>query len=243
MKIRIFNSQKKFINESVDFIKTLCTSKEHKNSGKNFSIALSGGSTPAPIYKDLARENFSFERIIFYQVDERYVEPTHPDSNQKMIRESLNGHKENINGSMKDKSINIHFFDTTLPINESLSEYEKIIKKLPNQSFDLVILGIGPDGHFASIFPESPLLKATGKDQLVGHTQTNTFAVKDRLTLALKPILKSKNILVLLKGKEKQEIITELQNKSAKSPKDILKSPAFALIKHPNLTVFFCETD
>lgn len=160
------------------------------------NIALSGGSTPISTYQ--AMRNINAE---FYQVDERYVPSDHPDSNQKIIKKAL----------QKD----FHHFDTQLPIQESLKKYEA---EIANVTFDICILGIGPDGHTASIFPNTPEHKS-----LVAHTQTKEFAIKDRLTITLKKILQSKKLLILLKNKS--QILEKL-----KSQKDL---PAHNLFQHP----------
>ncbi len=232
MKIRTFKNEQKFIEESVHFIKKVCTAKK-----STISIALSGGATPGPILRALSNESkLPFGNIEFYQVDERYISPFHPDSNQKMIQENLINHIKN---SVKD----FHPFDTTIDIKNSLTNYEKIIKKLPNQSFDLVILGIGPDGHFASIFPHSSLITSKGKNKLTGNTQTEQFTVKERLSLGIKPILKSKNILILLKGKDKKPIISTLKGTQAEQKKRLNSAqfPALILKRHKNLQIFYCE--
>lgn len=199
MRIKTFHTENDFINQTVSFILSL----------NPHAIALSGGSTPLPIYKKLSRENL--DSIKFYQADERYVPANHPDSNQKMIRKTL-------------KPKNFHYFDTSLPIAKSLEKYRK---ELP-PSFDLCILGIGADGHTASLFPNSAALETTAP---VAYSQTDRFTIKDRLTITLPQILASKNILVLLK--DKPEILTELQNPT-KTPS---KFPALHLLKHSNTTI------
>jgi 6-phosphogluconolactonase len=194
MNTTTFSKEEDFIKESVEFIKKI--TEENPNA----KIALSGGSTPVPIFKELAKLNLEAE---FYQVDERYISSTDKDSNQKMIREALTPQ-------------NFNAFDTSLPIEESIKKYAA---KLPEQ-FDLIILGIGPDGHTASLFPDSPEFTES-----VAHTQTDQFAVKDRLTLTFPTINKSKKLLVLLKGADKQNAIS--------------KFPANKLQSHPEITVHF----
>lgn len=194
MNTTTFSKKEDFINESVEFIKKIA------EENPNAKIALSGGSTPVPILKELSKLNLEVE---FYQVDERYISPTDKDSNQKMIHGALNPK-------------NFHAFDTSLPIEESLKKYEQ---ELPEQ-FDLIILGIGPDGHTASLFPDSPDFT-----EPVAHTQTEQFAVKDRLTLTFTTILKAKHLLVLLKGQDKQNAIS--------------KFPANKLQSHPEITIHF----
>lgn len=171
------------------------------------TIALSGGSTPVSTYE--AMKNFQAD---FYQVDERYVAPTDENSNQKMIAAAIG----------KD----FHHFDTSLSIEEALNKYEQEITKT---NFDVCILGIGPDGHTASLFPGSPALNET---RAVAHTQTEEFNIKDRLTITFPKILASKKLLVLLK--DKQEILAKLQGGAA--------IPAQRLLQHPSLQVHHLQT-
>lgn len=213
MKITICKTEKEFIKKSLEeIVQTFQANK------KNYHIALSGGSTPIPIYKALATLALPFEKTHFYQTDERFVPVTHKDSNQKMIKSFLKK--------------NFHTFDVSLPITKSLKAYSEI---LPSK-FDLTILGIGPDGHIASLFPSSKALTSKAN---VAHTTTNQFAIKDRLTLTFPPILSSKKILVLLKSPEKLAILEHLKNPSALT---IQNFPAKKLLAHPNLEVLYLPT-
>lgn len=202
MNIQSFSTEEEFTEAAVSFILKILQENPDAN------IALSGGTTPAPIYKALAEKSIHGN---FYQIDERYVPKDHPHSNQKMIRETLN-------------PTNFHAFDTSIPLESAL---EKYAQELPTQ-FDLTILGIGEDGHYASIFPHTQETEAP-----VSHTTTDNFPVKDRLTITVKPILKSKNILILLKNKPK--VLQELQ-KHSKDPQEF---PALNLLNHEHLKLFF----
>lgn len=209
MELKTFTNEDEFIKEAVAFIKNSCEEK-------NCKIALSGGSTPKAVYEALSRSKL--DKFEFYQVDERFVPENHPNSNYKMLKESIK--KE------------IHHFDTSLPAQESLKKYSK---ELPKTPFDLCILGIGTDGHTASLFPNSQALNE--EKSAVAHTRKHEFTIDDRLTLTFPAIMTSKKLLVLLKGKEKQETLNRIQD-----PQSTIKEfPAKRLLEHPDLTILICN--
>ena len=129
------------------------------NRGR-FTVALSGGKTPGDFFRRLAvRPDLPWEKTHIFQVDERFVSPTDRESNLFLIRETLT----------KGASIppeNIHPITTEgITPEESAKEYERELRRffhtdtLPR--FDLIMLGIGDDGHSASLFPGSPCLHET----------------------------------------------------------------------------------
>ncbi len=221
ISIKIFSDEEKFLKESLDFI-----IKAFRTKKGVVRIALSGGSTPKPLYQALGKRKLPFKKIALYQVDERYVPEENANSNQKMIKEAL--------GTSTVKQLKgVHFFNTKVPLSESLNQYEKILGKIPQKEFDIIVLGIGSDGHIASLFPSSKVLKTR---HLVAHTQTEIFPVKDRLTITLPIILKSRNILILLKGKDKKSIMETIINKK-------IALPVKALIqnKKAKIQLHYCE--
>ena len=209
MHIRTFHNEADFIKKSASLILDAT-----KNKG--FNIAISGGNTPKPIYKAVADqlkqlpENQSLEGH-FYQVDERYTPASNDKSNQKMILEA-------------GIPLNMHF-KTTLSLPKCIEEYDK---KLPKTPFDLCVLGIGPDGHTASIFPNSSAINST---QSVVHTTTKEFDVKDRLSLTFKVIMQAKSLLVLIKDRPK--VLSQLKNPR----KNENQFPALKLLQHPKLMI------
>ena len=163
------------------------------SSPSPFRIAASGGSS-AQIFDQLKEFGFDFSNVDLFQVDERCVSPSHPRSNYNLIATKCG----------KDVQ-NFFAFDTTLYPADSAVEYaQQLIEDADGYLFDLTILGVGPDGHIASLFPDSPALCETKK--LTAHTTTDVFDIHERLTLTLPALKKSRKILVLLVGEKKRDI-------------------------------------
>lgn len=167
-----------------------------------FYIALSGGSTPKAIYEKLShppyREQIDWKKWHLFWSDERSVPPDHPDSNFRMAMESgLSGL-----GIPKEQ---IHRMQAESAIQEHARDYEKVIKAtLGGRGFDCMMLGMGDDGHTASLFPYTEGLKA--KEQWVVANwvpKLNTW----RMTLTYEAINQSECIVVYVLGSKKREML------------------------------------
>lgn len=216
MEIKIFTDEEEFITKSADYIAN--------NFFDGAKIALSGGKTPGPIYSALGKRNEAdFTKVDFFMVDERYVPINDDNSNFKLIVDAM-------------PKIHLHSFDTTLPINECVENYEEKLKEYLEDHLDLTVLGIGTDGHFASLFPNSAGLNE--KEKLAIHTQTDVHPIKERLTITLPLIMQSNKILALLRGKDKWEIVQKLSDKNL-SYDDF---PARHLMNHHNLLIHYFQS-
>jgi len=123
-----------------------------------FNVAFSGGSTPKPLYAALGSPAYArglaWNRVHLFWGDERYVPPEHPDSNYRMVKEGL------LSRIAMPKE-NIHRVLTELEIQMAADQYERMLRRYFNNlelRFDLILLGMGDDGHTASLFPQSSAL-------------------------------------------------------------------------------------
>ena len=180
-------------------------------------VGLSGGSTPKPIYEALGKEEIDWGKVTLFLVDERYVPADHKDSNQKMIRETL----------MKSALIpdaRVVFPDTTRSINDCVDDYEQRLALVLAQGIPhIVTLGMGDDGHIASLFP--PVGDAAFSDRLVIHTQTENFAVRDRISTTMVVIGSAERKIFFLKGAEKKKVWETMEHSF-----DITRWPAVAAL-------------
>lgn len=188
-----------------------------------FRLALSGGSTPVSLYRTLSAMDIPWNRVEIYLVDERYVPLNSNQSNYKMITDTLLKH-------ISELPKKFVFFDTRLSIDEALQKYESELQLSNTPFFDLVLLGLGTDGHIASLFPYAD--HEIPKKSLVAHTTTNHFPVHDRLTLTLKMLLNSGQVIFLMKGKEKELFVRKLMREKKST------FPASALLQRETTKVF-----
>lgn len=165
------------------------------------SIAVSGGSTPVELFERLSLLDISWKDISITLVDERWVEPTDDDSNERLARTHL----------LQNKAAAATFIgmkNSALTASEGESECEQQFQKIP-QPFDVLILGMGGDGHTASLFPGAEkLAAATAMDS--GRTcmaLAPLTAPHERMSLTLPVILASRQIFLHIVGQEKREVL------------------------------------
>ena len=169
-----------------------------------FAVALAGGSTPEATYEVLARDHagdVDWPNVHVFFGDERTVPPDHEDSNYRMAREALLDHVPV--GS-------VHRMRGELPPDEAVASYEGDLEEFFAEVppvLDLVMLGIGDDGHTASLFPETPALGVT--DRLA---VANPVARLDttRLTLTVPVLNAARKVRFLVAGAGKAEALAEI---------------------------------
>jgi 6-phosphogluconolactonase len=157
------------------------------------TLVLAGGTTPERCYELLAEMEVDWGKVSILFGDERCVPPDHPDSNYRIAREKLLD---------KVSPATVHRMPAELGPDEGAKEYAKTIAKLV--PLDLVILGVGEDGHTASLFPNHPILKATG---LVAGIKNSPKPPSERVTLTLETIQAAKQVIVLATGKGKADAV------------------------------------
>jgi 6-phosphogluconolactonase len=149
MKLKKYNSEEAFVNDSIALISENIWDAQSKKG--RAVIGLSGGSTPKKIYEGLGKmakdDQLDLLKTDVFLLDERMVALDNKASNYKLIRESVYA------GVNLQFLNNLHYFETGLGRYQAAEKYKKELAMLPNLEMDLVVLGIGEDGHFASIFP------------------------------------------------------------------------------------------
>jgi 6-phosphogluconolactonase len=157
-----------------------------------FTFAVSGGRTPWAMFRELAREDMPWADTELFQVDERVAPDGDPDRNLTNLRASI--------GSAPAR---VH----PMPVNDAdLQAAAAAYAMVLPQRFDLVHLGLGPDGHTASLVPGDPVLKVT--DALVAVTQP--YQGHPRMTLTYPALSRASQLLWLVTGADKREPLARL---------------------------------
>jgi 6-phosphogluconolactonase len=206
MNTNVFKDSNEVASAFAEFILKLSNEKQG-----NISIALSGGSTPKILFALLAKSyatSIDWSRVHLFWGDERCVAPTHDDSNYKMTNEQLIS-KINIPAE------NIHrILGENDPAEEAQRYAEEIKNIIPTEDgyprFDLVMLGMGDDGHTLSIFPhQMELLKSTKVCEVATHPTSG----QKRVTLTSVVANNATAIAFLVTGKNKAEKVFEIIKK------------------------------
>ena len=171
-----------------------------------FYVALAGGSTPKGLYQMLAAMPYSskidWSRVHLFFGDERCVLPSHNDSNYKMVSEAMID-------MLPIPEMNVHRMPTELSdASEVAKRYaETMTKVMKAEPFDLVLLGLGPDGHIASLFPDTPALEVT--DSLTTELYVEKFA-SWRVTMTYPVINAARQVIVFIAGEAKSAIVSDV---------------------------------
>ena len=161
------------------------------------SLVLSGGSSPIKIFEELSSIDLPWSKVQVTLVDDRLVEADNKDSNQNLI----------LNYFLKSKAKAAQFF----PLTEDLITQSSFFKK----PFDVILLGMGEDGHFASLFPDMiDDFDAFNRDAKfkIFKTESKGNPFLPRITMNLSLILNSEMIVLLVKGKSKLKVLDEAIN-------------------------------
>lgn len=206
METHHFNSQDLWLHSLLERFDTLLKTAVEKRGV--FHVALSGGSTPKTLYTALNQQPLPWKQIVWWLGDERWVKPDHTDSNEKMIRESLG------------KGISDFQFQSWHSSEDptaAAQDYEKrLVAAMGNPpALDLSLLGMGTDGHTASLFPGTEALKESQKFAVSNVVpQFNTT----RVTLTFPTLHVARETWFLVKGADKSAMVDRLLQRDITIP-------------------------
>lgn len=219
-----FKNTQQYAREAAQFIERFMVNALSKKP--TIRVALSGGSSPLPVYRELAKSTeIKWHRVSLFLVDERMVPLKSNDSNYKNISLVLTDHLKNLRA--------FYYLNTREATGKLVHQYDELLTQQGSPLFDLVILGLGEDGHTASLFPKSEALHE--EKRLVLPTVNPHHHASDRITMTFPAILNSDHIVFLVQGKSKTDVLERLIDGNEAT--DIL--PAKKVFEHPRITIYF----
>jgi 6-phosphogluconolactonase len=200
-----------------------------RTEGRECFVALAGGSTPRGLYQLLTgepyRSQLSWKHLRVFWGDERTVPPDHQDSNFRMAEEALLSH-------VPVPAKQVFRIEGELPAGEAAARYEAVLREQFRLSpgefpkFDLILLGMGPDGHTASLFPGTSVVAESHK--LVAAPWVEKFHTH-RVTLTPPVLNAAKHVVVLVSGRDKAtalQAVLEGPSEPARYPAQVLNPTA-----------------
>lgn len=202
--LRVFDNPDALADGVADWIGTDAAATVATNAGR-FVVSLSGGSTPKRLYEKLATRALPWDRMVWTFGDERFVPPDSPASNAGMVQAALFSRAP-------VSAATIHPFRTTgLTADQSATAYETLLRQLAGPAptmplFDLTLLGLGDDGHTASLIPGQPVVNERERwVAAVPHGRDNV-----RLSLTLPAIDNSRRVAFLVTGAGKRAMLDRI---------------------------------
>jgi len=173
------------------------------------TLAVSGGSTPVPLFQRLAEMELEWDKVTIFLVDERWVDVTSPDSNENLVRRHL----------LQQKAAAARFVgmkNEAATAGGGEAACEQRLNEI-HHPYDCLILGMGNDGHTASLFPGAANLAAavtldSGRSCMAIRPPA---APHERMTLTLPAILASRQLILHLQGDEKKKVLARAQEEGA----------------------------
>ena len=203
--IKIFPDLESWTQEAVAIFFNIA--RESLKKREIFSAALSGGGTPKPVYREIGNignaKQFSWSDVHLFFGDERHVPPEHDKSNFKMVKEALLDQISIPEG-------NVHRVPAEMEARMAAFSYEEVLRGIfdgEQPRFDLVFLGMGEDGHTASLFPHSAGLNEEDRWFIANFSPEKE---EWRLTLTKNAINAARNIVVLVRGRSKAKMIANV---------------------------------
>ncbi|MGC7590454.1 6-phosphogluconolactonase [Bisgaard Taxon 46] len=196
-------------------------------------ISLSGGSTPKLLFKTLAQAPYNTEiqwqNLHFWWGDDRMVLPTDPESNYGEVQKLLFDH-------IQIPAENIHRIRGEEPVETELKRFEQELSAVvPEQVFDWIILGMGTDGHTASLFPHQTNFDDPNLAVIAKHPETGQI----RISKTAKLIEQAKRITYLVTGESKADILKQIQT----TPAENLPYPAAKIKAQKGVTEWYLDKE
>ena len=203
--VHVFDDPDAWVHESVAFLADALADGQRLRPWA--SLALSGGSTPAPVYEALARhDGVDWSRVRIYFCDDRSVPPDHEHSNVRLAREHLIGP-----ASIPDA--NVFAMDGAADPDRAALAYDALLREHFGgpPRFDAAVLGMGDDGHTCSLFPGTYALEE--RERLCVHTEAPAgMPVRDRITLTYPALAGCRHAVFLVRGESKRGPLHEALN-------------------------------
>lgn len=196
-------AREKYAESAADRICRMLQSFTETIPHRPINIALSGGSTPLPVLSLLCRTSLNWERFRFFQVDERFVPLAHVQSNYGHLKQVFFTQVPSANYPM--------YLEGESPLACAQLYQQTIDEKLPKvngvPSFDLILLGMGEDGHTASLFPGTKALNEE-ENWIVANEVPELDSI--RITMSYTLILRAREVCVLINGKNKNQLVESM---------------------------------
>ena len=225
MAIKEFKNAEEMGKAAAKYISGLI--QDQLDINESFTLAVAGGDSPITTYLNLSKEKINWEKVFIFWSDERLVPYENEQSNYKKVNDSLlskifipqkNIYKPPVDSQNAIEAAKVY----ESRIKNFFNAIDSTDKKSQIPKFDLICLGLGEDGHTASLFPGIKELHKNNK-LVVNTIAPDNYVIKDRITFSILLINNAQNVIFIVSGKNKGKVVKEISEGNCDFPAALIE--------------------